>query len=161
MEDITYYIDLDNVIINTLDLILEGLEKYNGPDRETFFRNVNWLEYAYRSKSINYSVEIIKEVERLKRLRMIILTKINTVNEMSDKEFFLRKELGIYSPIMYVPVSSFKSQIAMPNSGDILIDDDLKNVLEWELSGAKSYLFNQPDINYHSKVKSLEFLLRR
>ena len=79
------FIDLDGVILNTEELLLEEKEnKYPNVGYYDYFQNyANWLEIARKSNSINYSVEIIRELEYLKR-QLIILTKINSVREMEQ-----------------------------------------------------------------------------
>lgn len=156
------FIDLDGVIINTEELMLEEKDNLypNVSYEEYFSKMVDWLEIAKRSNSINNSVEIIRELERLKK-ELIILTKVNSIKEMQDKIFYLRDKINIYSPIMFVPIHSYKTEVFTPASGDILVDDTLKNIVDWELAGGCGYLFNQPDIEYHNKVRSLEFLLKR
>lgn len=156
------FIDLDGVILNTEELLLEEKEnKYPNIGYYDYFQNyANWLETARKSNSINHSVEIIRELEYLKK-RLIILTKINSVREMEQKLFHLRNERLINSPIMFVPFDALKSQIAMPSSGDILVDDTISNIYDWELCGGCPYLFNNHEIEYHNKVRSLEFLLKK
>lgn len=156
------YIDLDGVILNTEELLLEEKDtKYpNLSYREYFVDIASWIDIARKSQSINYSVEIIRELEYLKK-KLIIITKINSVKEMEDKLNHLRNERLINSPIMFVPFNALKSQIAMPSSGDILVDDTMSNIYDWELCGGCPYLFNNPDIEYHNKVRSLEFLLKK
>ena len=104
--------------------------------------------------SLILSDEIIKKANQL-------ITGKHKINAIEQKVFHLRNERLINSPIMFVPFDALKSQIAMPSSGDILVDDTITNIYDWELYGGCPYLFNNPDIEYYNKVRSLEFLLKK
>ena len=46
-------------------------------------------------------------------------------------------------PILFVPPHVKKSQIYLPNNGEILIDDSIKNLIDWEQKGGKSIYFSE------------------
>ena len=81
------------------------------------------LNYT-QTNSINNSVEIIKELESLKR-KIAILTKIHTLYEMKVKVEDLRNNRKIKCTIFFVPPGIKKHNVIIPN-GQLLIDDSEK-----------------------------------
>ena len=54
-----------------------------------------------------------------------------------------------------------KSEVYLPDSHSLLVDDSQKNIDDWNLHGGKGILFDaNVDYNSKDKVKSLHFLLR-
>ncbi|NMA50415.1 MAG: hypothetical protein GX951_00995 [Mollicutes bacterium] len=127
------------------------------------YTNIHQEEWDYiirEASSINNSVEIIRELESLKK-KIAILTKIHTLNEMKVKIEYLREHRKIYCPVIFVPPGIKKHNVVIPN-GQILIDDLKKNVRLWNENGGNGLLFDKNLSNdTDGKVKSLEFLLRR
>lgn len=165
------YIDLDGVVLDSQERMLE--RKYltgftDHTDKNQFdnyfnYTNIHQEEWNYiirDAKSINDSVEIIKELQQMKK-NIAILTKINTLKEMEVKIDDLRNHRKIFIPIIFVPPSAKKHQVIMPNK-QLLIDDYQKNVYQWIENGGKGLIFDQNlTKNTNQKVKSLEFLLKR
>ena len=56
---------------------------------------------------------------------------------------------GYIEKMCFVPYASSKTQYADPQN-NILIDDDLKNLEEWEQQGGNSIFFNKDLLNYDS-----------
>lgn len=171
MNDMTIYIDFDGVILNSEERMLErkyALGLYNHKDEKEFdfyfnYTNEHIEEWDYiirEAVSINNSVEIIRELEALKK-KIAILTKIHTLQEMRVKVDDLRNNRKINSPIYFVPPGIKKHQVIIPDN-QLLIDDYEKNVLSWIASGGRGYIFDENiEQNTNRKVKSLEFLLKR
>lgn len=165
------FIDFDGVILDSEDKMLE--RKYNlgfcdHKSEEEFdkyfeYTNIHPEEWEYiirNAKSINNSVEIIKELESSKR-KIAILTKIHTLQEMKVKIEVLREDLKIFCPVIFVPPGIKKHQVIIPN-GQLLIDDSKKNIIRWKENGGKGLIFDTSIENdTNDKVKSLEFLLKR
>ena len=107
-----------------------GLQNHN--DKNEFYKYFNYADqhleewdYIIReANSINNSVEIIKELERLKR-NIAILTKIHSLYEMQIKIEDLRNNRKIYCPVFFVPPGIEKYDVIAPN-GQLLIDDSEK-----------------------------------
>lgn len=171
MENNYTYIDLDGVILDSEDRMLErkalaGFQNHN--DKNQFLKYFEYTnlhpeewEYIIRdAKSVNNSVEIIHELQKMKE-NVAILTKIHTLYEMKVKLQDLRNHRQIYIPIIFVPPGIKKHEMVIPNH-QLLIDDSEKNVNNWILHGGKGLIFDKliekDEIN---KVKSLEFLLKR
>ncbi len=169
MDNYTF-IDLDGVILNSEEIMLERKYNFglcNHKDKNEFynyfeFTNNHPEEWDYiirEAKSINYSVEIIKELENLKK-KIAILTKIHTLYEMKVKVEDLRQNRKIQCPIFFVPPGIKKYEIIIPNN-QLLIDDSEKNINGWISHGGRGIIFDSTiPINTNKKVKSLDFLLK-
>lgn len=119
-----------------------------------------WGYIIREARSINNSVEIIRELEKLKK-RIAILTKVYILYEMKTKVEDLRKSRNIQCPVFFVPPGIKKHQIVIPNN-QILIDDSKKNVKYWIENGGRGFIFDLSIlVDQDNKVKSLEFLLKR
>ncbi len=165
------FIDFDGVILDSEERMLKrkydlGLHDHkNEIEFETYFEYTNlhpeeWDYILKEAKSINNSVEIIKELENLKR-KIAILTKIHTLQEMKVKTEVLRENLKIFCPIIFVPPGIKKHQVVIPNH-QLLIDDSKKNIERWIENGGKGLIFDSTiDSNTTEKVKNLEFLIKR
>ena len=168
IDDYTY-IDFDGVIVDSEERLLErkqivGFHNHN--DKKEFddyfnYTNLHPEEWDYiirEANSINNSVEIIRELEALKK-KIAILTKIHTLNEMKVKIENLRNNRKIYCPVIFVPPGVKKHNVIIPN-GQTLIDDSKKNIELWNENGGNGLVFGKIiSDNKEGKVKSLEFLL--
>lgn len=165
------FIDFDGVILDSEERMLErkynlGLnDNKNESDFDLYFEYTNlhpeeWEYIIKEAKSINNSVEIIKELEKLKR-KIAILTKIHTLQEMKVKIKMLRENLKILCPVIFVPPGVKKHQIVIPNN-QLLIDDSKNNIKKWIENGGRGLIFDSTIENDNDeKVKSLEFLMKR
>lgn len=165
------FIDFDGVILDSEERMLErkyGLGLYDHKNESEFdayfeYTNLHPEEWGYiikDAKPINNSVEIIKELESLKR-KIAILTKIHTLQEMKVKTDVLRENLKILCPIIFVPPGVKKHQVVIPND-QLLIDDSRKNIKSWIENGGRGLIFDPTiESNNDEKVMSLDFLLKR
>jgi len=171
MEKQIEYIDLDGVILDSEKRMLErkymaGFENHNDSKQyDAFFEYTDthpeeWDYIIREANSINNSIEIIKELQELKK-EIAILTKIHTLHEMRVKVDDLRNHRNIYIPIVFVPPKIKKHEVVIPKK-QLLIDDSQKNIDGWINNGGKGILFDETiPKNTDKKVKSLEFLLGR
>ena len=165
------FIDFDGVILDSEERMLErkyNLGFYNHNDESEFdkyfqYTNSHPEEWEYilrETSSINNSIEIIKELEYLKK-KIAILTKIHTLQEMKVKTEVLREDLKIFCPVIFVPPGVKKHQVVIPNS-QLLIDDSKKNIKKWIENGESGLIFDYTiDNDTDEKVKCLEFLIKR
>lgn len=165
------FIDVDGVILDSEERMLD--RKYdmgfcNHKDQNEFddyfnYTNLHPEEWDYIIKganSINNSVEIIRELESLKK-KIAILTKVHTLYEMKTKIEDLRDNRKISSPVFFVPSGVKKHNVVIPNR-QLLIDDSKKNISGWIANGGSGLIFDKSITdNSDVKVKSLEFLLKR
>lgn len=165
------FIDFDGVILDSEERMLErkyglGLRNHkNESEFDTYFEYTNlhpeeWEYIIKEAKPINNSVEIIKELENLKR-KIAILTKIHTLQEMKVKMEVLRVNLKILCPVIFVPPGVKKHQVIIPNN-QLLIDDSKKNIKKWIENGGRGLIFDSSiESDTNERVRSLEFLIKR
>lgn len=124
-----------------------------------FFENLDWFQLLEESMVINNAIDYILEGQS-KSKQIAILTKIHTLVEMQAKVKALRSR-GIEVPILFVPPHVKKSQVYLPNNEEILIDDSLKNLVDWKQNGGTSIYFNEElvCIPQFKTIKSLNKVL--
>ena len=165
------FIDFDGVILDTEQRMLDrkyDLGFHNHHDETEYLAYFDYTklhpeEWDYiirKGKSINNSVEIIQELESLKK-KIAILTKVHTLYEMKTKIEDLREHRNIECPVFFVPPGVEKYQVIIPNN-QLLIDDFEKNVNAWIANGGQGLIFDSSiPKNTGTKIRSLEFLLKR
>ena len=145
------YVDFDGVILDTWEVIFEKYKEQfktieiDENKIKKVMLDIGWDFILDNSEEINNSLKNIKEIS--KNYQVCILTKVNSVEEQNSKKKFLQKN-GI-KKMCFVPYNSSKTQYANPYE-NILIDDDLKNLEEWEQKGGISIFFNKNLDNYDS-----------
>lgn len=165
------FIDFDGVILDSEERMLErkysaGFHNHkdkNEYDKYFAYTNLHPEEWDYiirQASSLNDSVEIIKELENLKK-KIAILTKIHTLYEMQVKIDDLRNNRKINCPVIFVPPGVKKHNVVIPN-GQLLIDDSVKNVKLWVENGGNGLLFDRNiSCDTDNRVNSLKLLLKR
>ena len=153
------FIDFDGVIFDTEKRVLERKKQKPNISWDEFFEKLNWFQLLEESKIINNAIDYILEGQT-KSKQIAILTKIHTLVEMEAKVKSLRSR-KIEVPILFVPPHIKKSQIYLPNNGEILIDDSIKNLIDWEQKGGKSIYFNEDleAVSQFETVKTLNKIL--
>lgn len=171
MQTKSTFIDFDGVILDSEERMLQrkydlGLHDHkNESEFDKYFEYTNshleeWDYILKEAMSINNSVEIIKELESLKK-KIVILTKIHTLQEMKVKIEVLRDKFDILCPVIFVPPGIQKHQVVIPNN-QLLVDDSKKNIYRWIENGGQGLIFDSTiDHDNEDKVKSLEFLIKR
>lgn len=168
------YIDFDDVILSTGDVLFEDWRKdpnhhlFTEKDKIKYVSEADWNYILHNSKVINDSIDCLKNMDPNKSA---ILTKVHSlVNEGSYKVKWIR-ENNIKQSVILVPYNLKKTDMVMP-SGNILIDDCLTNLDHWIDNGGIPILFDENNDNIDSwgvtntknykKVLSLhEFVNRR
>lgn len=141
---IKIYIDFDGVILDTWEVISkEYYNKFESPDIneesiKKLMLDVGWDNILKNSKEINDSIKKIKQISKIHDT--YILSKINSIEEEKEKRKFLLNN-GIKNMI-FVPYTLSKTQYA-DSCDNILVDDDIKNLEEWEQQGGKAIFFNK------------------
>ncbi len=153
------FIDFDGVIFDTEKRVVERKKLRPDISWNVFFEELDWFELLEEAKVINNAIVYILEAQSKSR-QIAILTKIHTLLEMEAKVRALRSR-NIEIPILFVPPHIKKSQIYLPNNGEILIDDSVKNLIDWEQKGGRSLYFseNLDSSNQFEVVKSLRRIL--
>lgn len=159
MSDQKIFIDFDGVIFDTEKRVVERKKLRPDISWNVFFEELDWFELLEEAKVINNAIDYILEAQS-KSKQIAILTKIHTLIEMEAKVRALRSR-NVEIPILFVPPHIKKSQIYLPNNGEILIDDSVKNLIDWEQKGGRSLYFseNLDSSNQFEVVKSLRRIL--
>lgn len=133
------YIDFDGVIMSTDPLLFKG---YNACiDKVKHIQMANWEDILRNSLIINDAIDIIKSMRDVS-----ILTTVHTMeNEGVAKIKFLRK-MGVECDIILAPYLVKKTDVVNA-FGNILIDDALFNLEDWEKAGGVPILFNKDGFN--------------
>lgn len=124
-----------------------------------FFERLDWYQLLEESKVINHSIEYILEAQERQK-SIAILTKIHTLLEMQAKIDVLRSQ-NVTIPILFVPPKIQKSSIYLPQNGEVLIDDSIPNLRDWQQHGGRALYFNL-ESNSNSEfevVKTLKKIL--
>ena len=145
------YIDFDGVILDTEDLLFEEWRK--NPDRFSlpekvkikYIQQSNWKEIINNSEIINDSIYILKNIDPNDNT---ILTRIHSLYEGEEKIKFLRRN-GVKQEIILAPYKLKKCEVVSAK-GNILIDDCLRNLYEWEQSGGYPMFFDRDENNIDS-----------
>ena len=144
MVDNKIFIDFDGVIFDTEKRVVEKKNKKPNMSWNEFFEKLDWFQLLEESQIINNAIDYILEGQE-KNKQIAILTKIHTLIEMQAKVDIIRKH-KVAVPILFVPPHVKKSSIYLPNNGEILIDDSIKNLTDWETHGGTSIYFNEDSI---------------
>lgn len=145
------YIDFDGVILDTWEVILKKYkERYHTSIIEEnkikfLMLDIGWGYILENSEEISNSINKIHQIS--KKYGVSILSKINSNEEKEAKIKFLKKH-GINN-FYFVSYDCQKTQVVDPCK-NILIDDDVKNLEEWEHAGGNSIFFNKDLKNYDS-----------
>lgn len=151
------FIDFDGVIFDTEQRVVERKTLKPDISWNDFFEELDWFELLDESKIINNAIDYILEGQE-KNKQLAILTKIHTLIEMEAKTKALRSR-KVEVPILFVPPHVKKSQIYLPNNGEILIDDSIKNLIDWEQKGGKSIYFSK-QLDTSSQYETIKTLNR-
>lgn len=157
-----FYVDFDGVIMDTEthlfdeyeSLIQKGIVK---DDRE-YMDIFDWETHLKNSDIIADSIEILKRL----RLDVSILGKVCTLHEKEAKLKLLRSH-DFNKPIIFVPYDSKKCD-AVEAKGNILIDDTIHNLVDWENASGIPIYFNKdenlidPWGNKNDKYKTIKTL---
>lgn len=152
-------IDFDGVIYDTEERIVKMKSKRPDINWSEFFERLDWYQLLEESKVINHSIEYILEAQERQK-SIAILTKIHTLLEMQAKIDVLRSQ-NVTIPILFVPPKIQKSSIYLPQNGEVLIDDSIPNLRDWQQHGGRALYFNL-ESNSNSEfevVKTLKKIL--
>lgn len=155
MLDKKIFIDFDGVIFDTQQRVVERKNQNTNISWNEFFEKLDWFQLLQESKEINNAIDYILEGQA-KSQQIAILTKIHTLVEMEAKVKALRSR-KVEVPILFVPPHVRKSQIYLPNNGEILIDDSIKNLVDWEQNGGKGIYFNE-NIDSNNEFETIKTL---
>ena len=151
--------DFDGVFLNSEEHFQKVMKGEKALNRwMEYLNNINWKEFLRECDEIENASETFLELQELKILKGFI-TRIHSFEEGIEKSVFIR-EKGLLVPIYYVLPEQPKSNVYFPNSHTILLEDQIRNALDWEQKGGKSILLN-PNTEIENKrlIKKLNHLL--
>mgnify|MGYP004558142279 CR=1 FL=1 len=156
------YIDYDGVIRGTMSIAYEMMAKQNIDlnDRKKvidFFEKLDWYYLISISIELNRAYYYINQIIKENKYNVSILTKINSLNEMSAKIFDVRKNSNVKT--ICVPNNIDKTDAVNPN-GNILIDDFAGNLLNWKEKGGISVKFTDNEDDRFLCTQSLDICLQ-
>ena len=154
-----YLIDFDGVILDSQDRFQEVMkDNINFFDWMEYLSSIEWYSFLRSCNEIDESISVLKELERLKKLKGII-TAIHSFKEGQEKLYFLREQ-NIHVPIIYTLPHQKKCDVYLPTKKLILVDDKKTNCLDWNLAGGKAILFDRNLAKEENgKIKTLKKLL--
>ena len=142
------YIDFDNVILNTDEVLIreyynDGRTDHKCFNDDEFLINYDYNKLLMKCDIINDAIHIIK---RFDPKEVAIITKILSLdNEGKAKIEYLRK-MGVKCNIYLVPEHAKKTDVVLAK-GNILVDDSLHNMDDWASQGGISIFFNKYNKN--------------
>lgn len=141
------YIDFDGVIMDTIPLLYNELEK-NGVklgEEEQIRKVFGGFDFSsiIKDKNIlNDSIECIHKLIESKRFEISFLSHVNSLAEGEVKIKYLRKHFKDNITIIIVPKSISKPKM-VHSEGAILVDDFSGNLKEWQEAGGISIRFSK------------------
>ncbi len=139
------YIDFDGVIMDTITTINRIMKELHIDERNPeevlqFYETLNWKNILAITPEINDGIACIQKILDADIFDIAILTHVNSLDEVIEKVFFLRKYFG---NITIIPVPKKISKTKMVHAEDaILVDDYSGNLREWEEAGGIGVRFN-------------------
>jgi len=162
------YVDFDGVVFDTEKILFDDnyykMKLDPDFDKTQYVQNIDWYELISKSEEINNAINILRELKRTVK----ILTKVNSLDNEAKAKVRILRELDIKSDILLVPFNLKKTDI-VDAEGNILVDDTIHNLEDWEQARGIPIFFNKDYLDLdnwdrkntkYRKVKSLEFLLR-
>ena len=149
------YLDFDGVVVDTWPLICEHYKKIYNTDLieevklKKLFANLDWgyvLDNGFKNQQ---NIRVLQQLSNKSiRDRIKILTKVNSIEEKQQKALFLKRN-NIKFEMVAVVFEQSKTDVVDPTN-NLLIDDEIKNLDEWEKKGGKAILYTKNDNNCDS-----------
>lgn len=146
------YLDFDGVIVYTWQSICEYYKKQYNTDiieekkLKELFKYLDWELVLNKSPKDQHNIKFLQQLSKKSMQNKIqILTKINSEEERVQKILFLKRN-NIKLKIITVDFEKSKSDIVDPFN-HTLIDDEIRNLDEWEKRGGKAILYTQNNNN--------------
>lgn len=141
------YIDFDGVVMDTIPLLYNELEKHNvSMDNEeqirSTFASFDFREIIKDKNILNDSIDCINKLLESKRFEIAFLSHVNSLNEGVVKIRYLRRHFKDDITIIIVPKEISKTKM-VHSEGAILVDDFSGNLKEWEEAGGISVRFSK------------------
>lgn len=151
--------DFDGVFLDSQNVHNEAMRGETAFDPwMEYLNSIDWRTFLRNCNEVPGATETFLELQKLGIL-LGFITRIHSFEEGTEKIKILR-EAGLFVPVYYVLPEQPKSTVYIPNKKTIILDDDPKNNLDWEMSGGKSILYD-PNAHHSTKkkIKKLSQLL--
>lgn len=153
-----YLVDFDGVILDSQARFDREMRGHIDEDWLDYLINIKWYEFLRECEEIDESTKTLVQLQQYHKLKGII-TAIHSLEEGKQKLIYLR-EKNIEVPVIYTLPGQQKNEVFIPTPGIILVDDKLRNVINWEKAKGSALLFNPSDTTGNEKIiKSLKQLL--
>ena len=133
------YIDFDNVILATEDLLFQQyfLLKNQGIeiDRKKYVQEYDWYNLLYRCEVIGDAIEVLNFM-----MDACILTRVYSMDNEGVAKIKYLRDIGIKNDIILAPYLVKKSDVVNAN-GNILVDDNVINLDDWYEKGGIPIFF--------------------
>ena len=158
---INLYIDFDGVIMDTIRVSYKMMEDLgiDLSDRDAvikFYQNIDWNELLANSEELKEAFKYINMIYDEGIYNPIILTTVNSLQEMTAKINYVRSKNDHIS-VICVP-SGIEKSMVVNAAGSILVDDYSGNLIKWANSEGVSIKFGY-DEKFVS-INSLEYFVR-
>lgn len=156
MNKIKLYLDFDGVILDTIRIsynMLDKLNLQNYDEIQEFYKNLDWVYLLKVSPVLNDSINCIKKLLKSNKYDISILTHVNSEAEAMEKIKFIDKELkGL--EVIPCPKQIDKCNHVNPINC-ILVDDFIGNLDKWKEKGgiAVKYSDNNKENNFITITK--------
>lgn len=153
---INLYIDFDGVIMDTIRVSYKMMEDLgiDLSDRDAvikFYQNIDWNELLANSEELKEAFKYINMIYDEGIYNPIILTTVNSLQEMTAKINYVRSKNDHIS-VICVP-SGIEKSMVVNAAGSILVDDYSGNLIKWANSEGVSIKFG-----YDEKFVSINSL---
>ena len=157
MKNEEFYIDFDGVIVDTQKQIDYLFELYgsdiNSVTWNNFLRNLDWENILNNSKEIDNSLDVLRELYKLKK-EVYILSRVFSTNEVQRKIEYLRDN-KVYTDFITVPERMNKSSVVIPNPNRLLVDDSEGNINDWKKNNGNTLWIPKEEKNIKCLLKRL------
>ena len=126
-----------------------------------YIQQRDWNEILRKSEIINDAINILKEMREV-----AILTKVHSMENEGVAKIKIFRSLGVKNEIILCPFTVKKTDVVDP-FGNILVDDTVHNLDDWQEKGGIPIFFNKDGLDVdgwgrvntdYPKIKSLEYL---
>ena len=141
------YIDFDGVVMDTIPLLYNELEK-NGVSLgeeegiRRVFESFDFRTIIKDKNILNDSIECIHKLIDSKRFEIAFLSHVNSLEEGVVKVKYLRRHFKDNITIIMVPKALSKPKM-VHSEGAILVDDFSGNLKEWSEAGGIAIRFSK------------------
>lgn len=136
------YVDFDGVIFDSEKILFEEYHKLKEKNEEikmNFIKTMDWEYILKRSMIINDAIDILKKYYSKD---IAILTKVHSLDNEGTAKIKKLRSLGVLNDVILSPFPLKKCEVVNAK-GNILIDDTVHNLDDWQNSDGLPIYFNK------------------